>query len=69
VFINVIPSKACYALKAIKPFMSIDLMKSIYYSYAHAILPYGIIFWANSHLSNSIFIIQKKNNKSYYWCG
>jgi hypothetical protein len=28
-------SKACYALRAIKPFMSIDLMKTIYYSYVH----------------------------------
>jgi hypothetical protein len=53
-------SKACYALRAIKPFMSIDLMKSIYYSYAHAILSYGIIFWGNSHFSNSTFKIQKR---------
>jgi hypothetical protein len=54
-------SKACCALRAIKPFMSIDSMKSITsYSYAHAILSYGIIFWGNSHFSNNIFNIQKR---------
>jgi hypothetical protein len=26
--------------------MSTDVMKSIYYAYAHSILAYGIIFWA-----------------------
>jgi hypothetical protein len=26
-------------------FMSTDVMKSIYYSYVHCILAYGIIFW------------------------
>jgi hypothetical protein len=35
-------------------------MKSIYYSYAHAILSCGIIFWGNSRFSNSIFKTQKR---------
>jgi hypothetical protein len=52
-------NKACYALRAIKLFMSIDVMKSIYYSYVHCILCYFIIFWGNSHLSDSIFNIKK----------
>jgi hypothetical protein len=51
---------ACYAIRARKPFMSLDSMKSIYYSYVHSILSYGIIFWGNSHLSDSIFNIQKR---------
>jgi hypothetical protein len=56
-------SKTCYALREIKPFMSIDLMKSIYYYYAHAILSYGIIFWGNSRFTNIIFKNQKKKKK------
>jgi hypothetical protein len=40
--------------------MSIDLMKTIYYSYVHSILAYGIIFWGNSHFNNSIFKIKKR---------
>jgi hypothetical protein len=36
--------------------MSLDSMKS----YVHSILSYGIIFWGNSHLSDSIFKIQKR---------
>jgi hypothetical protein len=53
-------NKACYAIRAIKPFMSLDVMKLIYYSYVHSVLSYGIIFWGNSHLSDSIFKIKKR---------
>ena len=35
-------------------------MKMIYYSYVHSVISYGIIFWGNSHLSDSIFKIQKR---------
>ena len=40
--------------------MPLDVMKMIYYSYVHSVIPYGIIFWGNSHLSESIFKIQKR---------
>jgi hypothetical protein len=40
--------------------MSMDLIKTIYYSYVHSILAYGIIYWGNSHFSNSIFKVQKR---------
>jgi hypothetical protein len=35
-------------------------MKMIYYSYVHSVISYGIIFWSNSHLSDSTFKIQKR---------
>ena len=38
-------SKACYVLRCIRPFMSQDVLKSIYYSYFHSLITYGIIFW------------------------
>jgi hypothetical protein len=53
-------NKACYTIRAIKPFMSLDAMKMIYYSYVHSVILYGIIFWGSSHLSGSIFKIQKE---------
>jgi hypothetical protein len=37
-------SKACYAIRAIKPFMSLDVLKMTYFSYVHSIMSYGIIF-------------------------
>ena len=53
-------NKACYAIRAIKPFMFLEVMKMIYYSYVHSVISYGIIFWGNSHFSDSIFKIQKR---------
>ena len=40
--------------------MSLDVLKSIYFSYVHSIISYGIIFWGNSCHSEEIFKIQKK---------
>ena len=51
--------KACYAIILIKPFMSLDVLRSTYFSYAHSIISYGIIFWENSSYSEDIFKIQK----------
>jgi hypothetical protein len=53
-------NKACYVIRAIKPFMSLDVLKKIYFSYVHSVMSYGIIFWGNSHYSESIFKIQKR---------
>jgi hypothetical protein len=40
--------------------MSQDILRTIYFSYFHSILSYGIIFWGNSVHSSNIFKIQKK---------
>jgi hypothetical protein len=53
-------NKACYAIRAIKPFMSLEVMKMIYYSYVHSVISYGLIFWGNCHFSDSIFKIKKR---------
>jgi hypothetical protein len=52
-------NKAYYAIRAIKPFISLDVLKVIYFSYVHSVMSYGISFWGNSHHSDSIFKIQK----------
>jgi len=41
-------NKACFAIRSIKPFMSIEAMRLVYFPYFHSILSYGIIFWGNS---------------------
>ena len=45
-------NKACYAIRVIKPFMSVDILRMIYFSYVHSVMSYGIMFWSNSHNSN-----------------
>jgi len=52
-------NKACYAIRSIKLFLSVDIFRMIYFSNVHSVMSYGIIFWGNSHPSNSIFKIQK----------
>jgi len=53
-------NKACYAIRAIKPFMTLNVLRTVYFSYFHSIISHGIIFWRNSHLSSNIFKIQKR---------
>jgi len=53
-------NKASYAVRSIKPFMSLDVLRSTYFAYAHSIISYGIIFWGNSSYSTDIFKIQKR---------
>jgi hypothetical protein len=53
-------NKACYAIRSIKSFMSPNVLRTAYFSYAHSIMSYGLIFWGNSTDSNNIFKIQKR---------
>ena len=46
--------KACYVFRCIRLFMPQDTLKSVYYSYCHSLITYGIIFWGNS--SNSLLV-------------
>jgi hypothetical protein len=50
-------SSACFAIRAVKPFLSQELLKMVYYSYFHSIMMYG---WGNSYYSNTIFRLQKR---------
>ena len=42
-------NKACFDIRAIKPFMTTRVLKMVYYSYFHTIMSYGIIFWGSSY--------------------
>jgi len=51
-------SRACYAIRYVKHFMFQDTLRTIYFSYFHSILSYGIIFWGNSAYCSNIYKIQ-----------
>ena len=53
-------SSASFALRVVKPFLSLDSLKMVYYSYFHSVMTYGLIFWGNSHHSTIIFRLQKR---------
>jgi len=55
-------NKACYAIRLLKPFLTMNTLRMIYFSYAHSVLSCGIIFWGNSHAHHTkrIFKIQKR---------
>jgi len=59
-------SVACFAFRAIKPFVTQVTLKNVYHSYFHSIINYGIIFRGNSSYSNRIFKLQKRN--IYHGC-
>jgi hypothetical protein len=40
--------------------MAPNVLRTVYFSYFHSVMSYGIVFWGNSHLSNNIFKIQKR---------
>ena len=53
-------NKACYTIRAIKPFVSLKSLISVCSSYFHSLMMYGIIFWGNSPISREIFKIRKR---------
>jgi len=62
-YIECIKSKLCsafYAMKSLKPYVTINTLKIIYYSYFHSVMTYGLLFRGNSPESIKIFRLQKK---------
>ena len=53
-------NKACYAIRSIKLFMSLDVLKSKYFLYGHSIISYGIIFWENSFIVKKYLKLRKE---------
>jgi hypothetical protein len=67
---SIIPklSSACYIMRSIKPYMPINTMKTIYYSYLNTIMSYSLFLWGNSPHSLKIFRIQKKTIRIMTGC-
>ena len=53
-------NSASYCMRAVKPFVSQDTLKIIYYSYFHSIMAYGLPFWGFSTESIKVFKLQKR---------
>ena len=53
-------NKACFAVRAIKPVMSSNVLRTVYFYYFQSIMSYDIIFWGNPQISKNIFKIQKR---------
>ena len=53
-------NKTCCAIRAVKSGMSLEVLRTIYFSYVHSAISYGIIFWGDSHFSTNIFKVQKR---------
>jgi len=53
-------NKASYIIRSLKPLLSFESLKMVYFSTVHSIISYGIIFWDISTHSKIIFKIQKR---------
>jgi hypothetical protein len=60
-------SKDYYALRSIRLHMTQDALKTVYYSYFHSLISYGIIFLGNSSYSPHIFRLRKKAVRIITW--
>jgi hypothetical protein len=50
---------ACYAIRTVKPFVCQEHLNSVYYSYFHSLITYGVI-WGNSSHTIHVFRLQKR---------
>jgi hypothetical protein len=53
-------SAVCYSMRILKPYMSFETLKIVYYSNFNSIINYGLPFWGTSQHSQKIFRVQKK---------
>jgi hypothetical protein len=51
---------ACYILSILKPTLTTQNLRMIYFVYFHSIMSYGIVFWGNSTDNDQIFKLQKR---------
>jgi hypothetical protein len=60
---------ACYMIRNIKPVVSMNTLLSIYHSYFHSVMTYGLMFWGNSSHAESVFKLQKRVIRLIKGCG
>jgi hypothetical protein len=53
-------NKAYYVIRSVKPFISLEVLTTFYFSLVNLIITYGLIFWGTSDYSRVIFKIQKR---------
>lgn len=62
-------NKACYMIRKVKQIVSIKTLKSVYFSYFHSVMSYGIMFWGNSSHAERVFKLQKRAVRLMKGCG
>ena len=40
-------SPACYVMRSVEPYVSINTLKMVYYSYIHSVMTYSLLFWGH----------------------
>jgi predicted membrane protein len=53
-------NSACYLIRSMRSIISTKNLRTIYFSYVHSIMTYGIIVWGSSTFSDKIFKLQKR---------
>ena len=53
-------SQGCYIIRVVKPFLSQDVLKMIYYAYSHSVMIYGLLLCRNSSHSIEVLRLQTK---------
>jgi len=54
-------SSTCYAMRSVKPYVSIITLKMIYYSYFHSLMTYGLLLWGHSLRQYKHFQVVKED--------
>jgi hypothetical protein len=60
ILIKLYVNNASYEIRSLKPLVSVEALKMVYFSTVQSIITYGIIFWGISTHSKIIFKIQKR---------
>ena len=57
-------SSACYGMSLVKPYVTANTLKVIYYSYFHSIMTYGLIFWGTPQTVLRFSVYKRRLSKS-----
>lgn len=53
-------SSMCYALKRLRHYVSVDVLRSYYFAVVHSVMSYGIVVWGSSRGLERVFKLQKR---------
>jgi hypothetical protein len=53
-------NSACFAIRTLKFFLTIENLRTVYFAYVHSAIRYGLPFWENAVNGKNVFITQKR---------
>jgi hypothetical protein len=53
-------NSACFAIRILKSFLTIEDLRTVYFAYVHSVITYGLPFWGNAINANNVSIMQKR---------